>query len=174
MDTRPDSMDLPPGEHTIELNALLTRTLVRAAQGTAPAGRAALSPAVAGGFSWPSPPYMEFIEEAGRQDPETCVLVFKDDTRATGILVEFLPDQELLKFQPSGATASISVAFSLLISLQLLLPMRLRRQGLPPEIVQADLIAPLERQPFSIDLVNGTKLQGETMGVVNAMCGIFL
>ncbi len=174
MDKRPDKMDLPPGENTIELNALLAQKAASAAQGIAPSGRTAGNTAAAQEFRWPPPPYLEFVEEDSTQGPERCLLVFKDGTKAEGRLVSFLPEEALLKFEPSGASAAISVAFSLLISLQLLKLRQLRRQGLPVGIAQEELFVPSERQPFRIDLTNGAKMRGETMGFVNALCGLFL
>jgi type II secretory ATPase GspE/PulE/Tfp pilus assembly ATPase PilB-like protein len=167
-------VDQQPGEETLRLNALLTQTARSAVEMKARSGRTRGSTVAAEEFSWPSPPYLEFIEDESRQGAETCVLVFTDGTKANGVLVGFLPDQTLLKFQPSGATTSIGIPFSLVISLQLLQPIRLRRQGLPVEIATEDLFVPSERQPYSIDLANGEKLQGETTGFVNALCGLFL
>ena len=175
MDKLSDNLDLPPGERTIELNAQLALEAARAAQGIVPSGRVAGNTAAAAGeFHWPPPPYLEFIEEDSAQGPERCLLVFKDGTKAAGRLVSFLPEEALIKFEPSGASVAINVAFSLLISLQLLQPCRLRRQGLPKEIARDEMFVPSERQPFRLDLVSGAKMQGETMGFVNALCGLFL
>ncbi len=174
MDKRPDKMDQPPGENTMRLAALRNQKAAGAAQGAAPSGRTAGNTAVAEEFRWPPPPYLEFVEEDIAQGMDRCLLVFKDGTKTAGRLESFLPDEALLKFEPSGASAAISVAFSLLVSLQLLQPCRLRRQRLPVGIAQEELFVPSERQPFSIDLANGTKMQGETIGFINALCGLFL
>jgi len=182
MDKRPDKVDRPPGEHTIKLNAqlnaqlkaLLPQKAASAAQGIAPSDRTAGNTAAAEEFRWPPPPYLEFIDEDGARGPEPCLLVFKDGSKAAGELEGFLPEESLLRFVQSGASTGINVAFSLLISLQLLKACRVRRQALPVGIPQEELFAPSARQPFSIDLANGAKLQGETMGFVTALCGLFL
>src|SRR5882762_3644604 len=125
-------------------------------------------------FHWPAPPYFEFIRGGGRQGPEQCLLIFKDGTKAAGRLVDFRPDEALLKFQPTDANVGISVAFSSLLGLRLLGLIQLKPEGRPLGVAEEEMFAPSERQPFNVDLVNGKKLQGETMGFVDALCGLFL
>jgi type II secretory ATPase GspE/PulE/Tfp pilus assembly ATPase PilB-like protein len=124
-------------------------------------------------FHWPAPPYFEFVR-SGRQGPEECLIIFKDGARATGQLVDFRPDEAQLKFRPTNANAGIGVEFSNLLGLRLLELLRLRREPRPLGVAEEEMFAPSERQPFSVDLVNGKKLQGETMGFVDALCGLFL
>jgi len=174
MDKRPERWDQPPGEHTIKFNPRSVMEEARAVRGIAPTDRSADKAAAAEKFCWPSPPYLEFIDEDSGTGPEDCLLVFKDGTKTTGELTSFLPEQTLLNFVPSGANAAISVTFSLLISLQLLRSRRVARQGISMPIAQEQLFMPAKRQSFSIDLADGATLQGETMGVVNALCGLFL
>jgi type II secretory ATPase GspE/PulE/Tfp pilus assembly ATPase PilB-like protein len=125
-------------------------------------------------FHWPAPPYFEFIRSGGRQGPEECLLIFKDGTKAAGRLVDFRPDEALLKFQPTDANVGISVTFSSLLGLRLLALIQLKPEGRPLGVAEEEMFAPSERQPFNVDLVNGKKLQGETMGFVDALCGLFL
>ncbi len=117
-------------------------------------------------FHWPAPPYFEFIRSGGRQGPEECLLIFKDGTKAAGRLVDFRPDEALLKFQPTDANVGISVTFSSLLGLRLLGLIQLKPEGRPLGVAEEEMFAPSERQPFNVDLVNGKKLQGETMGFV--------
>ena len=125
-------------------------------------------------FHWPAPSYFEFVRTGNRQGPEECLIIFKDGTKATGRLVDFRPDEALLKFQPTDANAGISVEFSSLLGLRLLELLRLKREPHLLGLAEEEMFPPSERQPFSVDLVNGKKLQGETMGFVNALCGLFL
>ncbi len=156
-----------------ERNALLTQTTKSAAETR---NRLNLAPdaAAAEKFQWPAPPYLEFVEDEDRQAPEECLLVFKDGSKTTGRVVDFVPDETLLKFQSIKAGPVISVAFSGLARLQLRRPLRLTWQGLSMEVADEEVYAPSERQPFCVDLVNGEKFQGETRGHVNALCGLFL
>ncbi len=125
-------------------------------------------------FHWPAPPYFEFIRSGDRKVPEECLLIFKDDTRATGRVTDFRPDEALLKFQPTDASSEINVAFSSFLTLQLLRLLKLKPEQRTLGVAEEEIFAPSERQPFNVDLVNGKKIQGETMGCVDALCGLFL
>ena len=71
-------------------------------------------------FSWPAPPYWEFAEPGERPAAEECLLSFLDGEKATGTLVDFVPDVEALKFRPSTAHNNLTVAFSDLQGVHLL------------------------------------------------------
>ena len=91
MEKLPDIGDLPPGENTVETNALLAQRAIRAAQAITSSGRGAGAARAAEEFRWPPPPYAEFIDEDTAPGQERCLLVFKDGTKAAGRLVSFLP-----------------------------------------------------------------------------------
>ena len=125
-------------------------------------------------FLWPAPPYHEY----GSDEPhpgEECLVVFKDGAKAKGALLDFLPDEGVLKFQQGDETAGLSIAFSAILGLHLLRPLALRRQSLPiGQLRDEDIFAASDRQPFSIQLVNGKTFKGETVGYIHAVCGLFL
>ena len=123
-------------------------------------------------FMWPAPPYYEFTAETPLAG-EKCLLTFTDGEKATGSLLDFLPDEGLLKFQSSTATDSISIAFSSLLGVQLLRPVTLQHQAVRLDDT-GPLLAASERQAFAVELVNGKTFQGETVGSVHALCGLFL
>ena len=122
-------------------------------------------------FVWPAPPYYEFDDAADAA--EECLLLFKDGEKATGELLDFQPDAEALKFQQAKARTPVSIAFSALVGVHLLRPVSLKRQttGLEP---QGEVFAASERQPFSVQVASGSHLEGETVGHVRALCGLFL
>ena len=127
---------------------------------------AARSPAP---FLWPAPPYYEYAESAAHEG-EPCVLAFADGGKATGRLESFLPEHEILKFRPENAASPVTIAFTSLLTLQLL-----NKAKLEVHTIQGgDLHAPSERQPFSLALADGSVLEGETAGYVQALCGLFL
>ena len=122
-------------------------------------------------FSWPAPPYYEFTN--GAKDSDECMLVFRDGSKASGPMLDFLPDEAQLRFRSLDASQSLNIAFSSLLRVQLLKPVALRRQ--PVRIDDTEqLVAPSERQPFALGLVNGKTFLGETVGSVHALCGLFL
>ena len=123
-------------------------------------------------FVWPSPPYYEFMDSPA-QLSEECLLLFTDGEKATGLLIDFLPGEATLKFLQSKAKNAVTIAFSALLGVHLLRPVAARRQSVLLED-DGEVFAASDRQGFSVRLVNGTSLEGETVGHVNALCGLFL
>ena len=119
-------------------------------------------------FAWPAPPYYEY-DGAPPAHGESCVLTFTDGAKVAGKLQNFLSDHEILKFQPENGQA-VTIAFSSLVTLQLLDTVRLEVHTLPGD----GLHPPAERQSFSVTLSDGSLLEGQTMGHVEALCGLFL
>ena len=137
--------------------------------------QSAPSPAAGGAmrFVWPAPPYYEFLL-GSQQGPEDCLLLFSDGTKATGVLISFLPDEMLLKFHQTDAASSFSVTFASLQWLQLMRPLPVKRQALVPgQPLQKEFPA-AERQPFSVPRGSGKSIEGETVGYIQALCGMFL
>ena len=125
--------------------------------------------AAPGRFTWPAPPYYEYVDAAPHEG-RLCLLTYADGTRATGKLQNFVPEHETLKFHAQNAAKEVTVEFGNLLSLQLLDAARLEVQT----IHGGGLHAPSERQPFSLALTDGSLFEGETMGHVQAVCGLFL
>ena len=123
-------------------------------------------------FIWPAPPYYEFTEEA-RPQGEEGLLTFTDGEKAAGLLQSFLPQFDVLKFLPEKAKSPVTIAYSALLSVHLLNPVAVRRQSIPGSSA-GEVFAPSDRQPFFVQLINGTTLEGETVGHVHALCGLFL
>jgi type II secretory ATPase GspE/PulE/Tfp pilus assembly ATPase PilB-like protein len=127
-------------------------------------------------FPWPAPPYLEFAPQKDRSGWADCLLSFRDGRHATGQLRSFVTDAALLTFKPDSAGEAVSVPFSALLKLQLLQPVRMRRQTLPmtATATETEGIGHLERYSFRIELVSGEKFLGATLGYVSTLCGLFL
>ena len=125
-------------------------------------------------FVWPAPPYFEFLNATVGAGGEACLLTFRDEAQASGALLDFMPDEALLKFRPSDAAESTTIAFSSLLSVQLPRPLEMRRQSLRVDETAQLLSAARERQPFALQLINGKTFKGDTVGSVHAVCGLFL
>jgi type II secretory ATPase GspE/PulE/Tfp pilus assembly ATPase PilB-like protein len=150
--------DLPPDR---------TTKLSRTHRGLFASGRAAPQR-----FPWPAPPYWEFAEDGERAQHEDCLLSFKDGEKATGVLLDFLPDAETLKFRQTNGRGSVNIAFDDLQGVHLLRPVRMHRQLVSLDATR--VFAASDRQPFSVQLASGSTLEGETVGHVHALCGLFL
>jgi type II secretory ATPase GspE/PulE/Tfp pilus assembly ATPase PilB-like protein len=120
-------------------------------------------------FTWPAPPYYDFTEEPRTGEP--CVLVYTDGEKAQGVLQNFAPEHEVLKFLPDKARNADTIAFSALLSVALTNPAGVRRQSLPDD---GAMYSPSDRQPFFVELANQSSFEGETVGHVHALCGLFL
>jgi len=120
-------------------------------------------------FIWPAPPYYDFTEEP--RAGEACLLVFTDGEKAQGVLQNFAPEHEVLKFLPDKARSADTIAFSALLSVALPNPVGVSRQTVPDS---GAMHSPSDRQPFFIQLINQSAFQGETVGHVHALCGVFL
>jgi len=146
-----------------------TTRLLRSLLESAPSG-------AAGGamrFVWPAPPYYEFLL-GSQTGPEECLLLFRDGTQATGTLVSFLPDEMLLKFHQAGAATAFAVTFASLLWLQLLRALPVKRQAVPADAESAEDFPAVKRQRFSVPRPGGKAIEGETIGTIHALCGMFL
>jgi type II secretory ATPase GspE/PulE/Tfp pilus assembly ATPase PilB-like protein len=124
-------------------------------------------------FQWPAPPRYEISDDGAGQAAEPCVLTLTDGARMTGALLEFLPDDAVLNIRTDTA-ASISIAFRGLVELQLLRPVAVRRQAILVGGIDQETFAASDRQPFTVKRADGPAFQGETVGHVHALCGLFL
>ena len=124
-------------------------------------------------FQWPAPPYYEFGDAAVPGAAAPCVLTFSDGAKAAGMLLDFSPQEALLRFRQDGAEATVTVSFSGLLRLELNAPVALRRQNLPASM-ERRVFAASTRQPFEVRLQNGEIRQGDTVGYIEALCGVFL
>jgi type II secretory ATPase GspE/PulE/Tfp pilus assembly ATPase PilB-like protein len=146
-----------------DITARMSRSQVAEAQAKARASA----------FVWPAPPYYEFSDPAAAADGADCLLMFRDGRKVSGVLVSFFPEALQLRFRADDAGDSENVPFALLFGVQLRRPVEIRRPALRPDDT-AQLYSPAERQPFAIGLINGNAFQGETVGSLHALCGVFL
>ena len=125
-------------------------------------------------FPWPAPPHFEFAPDTDHGGWADCLLAFRDGNYATGQLRSFAADAMRLTFQPDGADTAVNVPFSALLKLQLLQPVRMQRRTLPANATEPEEIRRAERYSFRIELVNGERYLGVTLGYISALCGLFL
>ncbi len=135
--------------------------------------RARTAAKAAAAFQWPAPPYYEFDDPGVPTAVAPCLLTFSDGTKAAGTLLDFSAEETLLRFRPDGADALVTVSFSGLLRLELHVPVALRRQSLPASMEQR-VFAASNRQPFEVRLLKSEIYQGETVGYIEALCGLFL
>ena len=81
-------------------------------------------------FVWPAPPYYEY-QGGPAPEGEPCQLTFTDGAKAAGLLQNFLPEHEILKFHPENGKSAVTIAFASLVTLQMLDAVRLEVHTLP-------------------------------------------
>ena len=165
-----DSTGKLPLDVTTKIPRDSTTRIPRAQLETAAGGAAAATMQ----FLWPTPPYYEYAGDEAGQAAEQCLLTFRDGAKATGVLLDFLPDDALLKFRQANTATSISIGFAGLLGLQLQRPVVVRRQAIPLGRADQAIFTASDRQPFTIELADGQSFRGETVGHINALCGVFL
>lgn len=127
------------------------------------------------GFRWPAPPNFEFVREKDATGWSDCALTFRDGASASGRLQNFLADAAQLTFQPRGGSETVSIPFSVLLKLQLPRALKLKREILPTRLpAEGEAQRRSEHYSFRIELVNGERFMGMTLGYVSALCGLFL
>ena len=147
-----------------DTTARLLRSLLQAAPNVTAGGQMR--------FLWPAPPHYEFLLGSD-QGSEDCVLLFRDGTKAAGKLIRFQPDEMLLNFQPEEAASSTTVTFASLQWVQLLRALPVKRQAQGSGDAAPGEFPLWERQPFSVPS-GGKTIEGETIGTIHALCGMFL
>ncbi|MBK5106038.1 MAG: hypothetical protein JJE42_17460, partial [Burkholderiales bacterium] len=127
-------------------------------------------------FSWPAPPYFEFVREKDDSGWADCELTFRDGTQGSGQLRGFMADEALLTFQPNGSSAPVEIPFSVLLKLHLPRPLVLRRETLPEAATAAETekLRRSESYSFRLEMVNGELFLGLTVGYISALSGLFL
>ena len=124
------------------------------------------------GFVWPSPPYATYPEAQSQTDPLGCEIVGLTGVRSSGRLTFFVPEQAVAYVQIPPARTTLPLRFSDFLSITLTTPIS------PVPLARGDPHAGMlgDRRPsaYSVSLVGGGKLRGETAGHFEFDFGLFL
>jgi type II secretory ATPase GspE/PulE/Tfp pilus assembly ATPase PilB-like protein len=123
-------------------------------------------------FSWPTPPYASYAVAVPQTDPLPCEIVGHNDTRTTGRLTFFVPDDGVAHVQLPPARTTLPLRFEQFRALNLTTPLQpvLLSRGDP----HARLLGHRAQSIYQLTLADGTELTGETVGHVENDCGLFL
>ena len=122
---------------------------------------------------WPLPP---FQEDPSRAPPggETASATFCDGRKHAGHLTRFSATTGNVEFLPERAAHAKVLPLTDLLELRLTRPIRLHPRRNRVAEGAGDGSDPSSRQPFSITLANGKKVEGETLGFQIHSIGLFL
>ena len=123
-------------------------------------------------FVWPSPPYASYPPARSQTDPLGCEIVGLTGVKSSGRLTFFVPDQAVAYVQIPPARTTMPLRFSDFLSLTLTTPIApvAPASGDP----HAGMLADRRPSAYSVSLVGGGKLRGETAGHFETEFGLFL
>lgn len=125
-------------------------------------------------FEWPTPPFYELPDGEEFVGHEPAVVDLVRGQKITGSLTRFLPAHGIIEFLPSRGRTNLDLPLSDILQLRLTRPLILTARRSALEERGGPAVRPLEKQPFSIELVNGETLSGVTVGFEVQGAGLFL
>jgi type II secretory ATPase GspE/PulE/Tfp pilus assembly ATPase PilB-like protein len=125
-------------------------------------------------FEWPKPPYFELPQGAEFTGHEPALLTLVRGQKLGGSLTRFLPSHGVVEFLPARGRVNIDVPLADIVQLRLTRPIVFRPRATEIEQRGGEVARPSLRQPFSVELINGEILSGETTGFEQQSTGLFL
>lgn len=125
-------------------------------------------------FEWPIPPFYELPEGREFVGHEPAFLMLARGQKVTGSLTRFLPTHGVIEFLPSRGRVNLDVPLADVLQLRLTRPLVFRQRVSTLEKRGAEFSQPLRQHPFTVELVNGETLSGETVGFEVQNAGLFL
>lgn len=124
------------------------------------------------GFRWPTPPFAGYPLAGEQTQAEACTIEGVNGKLANGRLMAFLPDDQVANVQVPPARTTLPLRFNQFRSLALTEP--LKPQATLQGEAHADMLTHRPRSKYRIEMQDGAVLQGETIGHVDSLYGLFL
>jgi type II secretory ATPase GspE/PulE/Tfp pilus assembly ATPase PilB-like protein len=125
-------------------------------------------------FEWPIPPYYELPAGEEFRGHEPAMMTLLAGQKVSGALSRFLPTHGIAEFLPARGRVNLDVPLADIQQLRLTRPLVLKRRASEVDRRAEQPSTPSERQPFSVEFVNGGTLVGETAGFELQAAGLFL
>ena len=119
----------------------------------------------------PTPPSGLYVSDGSPPNRWACLVTGWNKNRLSGRLLNFDLEQQQVKVQGSGTRSPTAIKFAQFKSLRIeggLTPLKDENHTRDPAVDD------LNFQPFSIQLVDGSKLEGESAGVHDLVSGLWL
>jgi type II secretory ATPase GspE/PulE/Tfp pilus assembly ATPase PilB-like protein len=124
-------------------------------------------------FLWPTPPYASYPAPTEQTETLPCQIVTGADLKVTsGRLTFFVPETSVAHLQMPPARTTVPLRFDQFKALTLTTP--LLPLPLPLTDPHADLLSQRQSSPYTVHLIEGGDLQGQTIGHVESDFGLFL
>jgi type II secretory ATPase GspE/PulE/Tfp pilus assembly ATPase PilB-like protein len=123
-------------------------------------------------FRWPTPPFAAYPAAVEQQQPLECDIEGLNHRLISGRLIFFVPDESLAYVQVPPARTTITLRFEQFRTLAL-------REVLPAQSLldhdpHTGLLDARPRSPYRVKMLQGSMLEGETVGHVETDAGLFL
>jgi type II secretory ATPase GspE/PulE/Tfp pilus assembly ATPase PilB-like protein len=125
-------------------------------------------------FEWPIPPFYELPAGQEFAGHEPARVTLARGPKVTGSLTRFLPAHGVIEFLPSRGRVNLDIPLSDIVELRLTRPLVFRQRASTVGQRGAEIKQPLQQQPFTVELVNGETLSGETVAFEVQSAGLFL
>ena len=125
-------------------------------------------------FKWPLPPQYTSLPGVSTTVDKDCMIVLNDGRKLLGKLIRFLPEDDVLEFQPNRDATNINLRFNSLKHLRLTHPQVLRKQADTLELKGGEVFPASEKQSFEVEFRDGEKFIGDTIGFVADRHGLYL
>jgi hypothetical protein len=123
-------------------------------------------------FRWPTPPFANYPDATEQSRPEPCEILGLNESRKTGRLIFFVPDESVVHVQVPPARTTVALRFQQFKALTLLTPLSpvTTESGDPA----ASILGRPEPSNFRITLHGGGEMSGVTIGHFELKHGLFL
>lgn len=125
-------------------------------------------------FSWPKPPYFNFVHNADKPALERCIVELINGSALAGNLIRFSSEESRILFQPVSSDDHQIISFEEIKNLQLLWPIELTSEQNFLEARAQEVFPASEKQAYKIDLIDDTTISGDTFGYVNNEAGLYI
>ena len=125
-------------------------------------------------FCWPTPPYAIYNQATPWREPQECELEGINGTVRRCILISISPTDKavLIKLENSKIPTPVTIAFTQFRRLMLTKP--IHTQEIVTHEQFADILAYRAVVEYHLQLENGSRLSGQTMGYVETDYGVFV
>jgi type II secretory ATPase GspE/PulE/Tfp pilus assembly ATPase PilB-like protein len=125
-------------------------------------------------FDWPSPPYFNFVFDAGVPNSQACYIFLRNGTKIVGNVTELIAEESSILFSPIRGGNNEVVYLEEIKSIRLIEEITLEKKQTTLESRAEEVFPASERQPFTVVFLDKEILEGETISYSTSANGLYL